>query len=347
MPNLINILLTLPRLSNQFLTRSTYDILESVFSSSPDSSNLPPIQTTLQELLNLRPAANSVLTLPNWLGALEQAFVTLARQDPTTCNTILLSNFKGVLLDFCCSEMKNEEVRSKAEQCCRGMIRWCLSLSEEQIQLAVQGKDCPLKGIVDLVEQSFDDLRFRGVGMLHVLNIAATLVTTLKVRPASLAPSASAFADPRNPALATYLLANQIKKCGDLRGNVNFEYKPAAESVLGNAIEICGPLWVLDLLPLNLMAEDNASTFVVQGRAWLLPLLRARITNTTLKHFVDYFVPLSEQLYNKKVEAQGRGKTSEVEAKVFEALVEQVWALLPGYCDLPVDLAQVRNHSVI
>lgn len=331
---MINILLTLPRLSNQFLTRSTYDILEAIFSSSPDSTNLPPVASTLQELLSLRPAANSVLTLPNWLGALEQAFVTLARQDQTLCTEILLSNFKGVLIDFCCSEMKSEETRAKAESCAKGMIRWCLDLSDSQMTLAIEDKDCPLKGVCDLLEGCYSDLRFKGVGMLHVINITATLFTTLKVRPSST----------RLP-LASYLLQPHLDKLGDFRSNTTFEYKAAAETAIGNAIEVCGPPWVLDVLPLNLM--DEASSFVAQGRAWMLPLLRARLTNTELKHFVTYFVPLSERLYNKKVEAQGKGKGSEVEAKVFEALVEQCWALLPGYCDLPVDLTEVSLFSAL
>lgn len=330
-PDLINILLTLPRLSNQFLTRSTYDILEAIFSSSPDSTNLPPVASTLQELLSLRPAANSVLTLPNWLGALEQAFVTLARQDQSLCNEILLSNFKGVLVDFCCSEMKSDETRAKAESCCKGMIRWCLDLSEAQIKLAIADKDCPLKGVCDLLDGCYSDLRFKGVGMLHVINITATLFTTLKIRPPS--------TDARPLPLASYLLQTHLDKLGDFRSNPTFEYKAAAETAIGNAIQVCGPPWVLDVLPLNLM--DEASSFVVQGRAWLLPLLRARLTNTELKHFVTFFVPLSERLYNKKVEAQNKGKGSEVEAKVFEALVEQCWALLPGYCDLPIDLCEV------
>lgn len=82
------------------------------------------------------------------------------------------------------------------------------------------------------------------------------------------------------------------------------------------------------------------------GRAWLLPLMRARITNTTLAHFTTVMVPLSEALFNRRAEAEEgteEGKGRPIEAKVFEALTEQVWACFPGYCDLPVDVEKVSS----
>lgn len=59
------------------------------------------------------------------------------------------------------------------------------------------------------------------------------------------------------------------------------------------------------------------------------------MTNDRLSHFATTLVPLSETLFNKKTAAG----TESIEAKVFTALVDQIWATLPAYCDLPVDLA--------
>jgi ribosomal RNA-processing protein 12 len=77
----------------------------------------------------------------------------------------------------------------------------------------------------------------------------------------------------------------------------------------------------------------------------LLPILRGHITNTELGHFVTTLVPLCESIFNLRAQALQAGKTAEVEAKVYEALVEQVWALLPGYCDLPTDLPTALTRT--
>lgn len=58
-----------------------------------------------------------------------------------------------------------------------------------------------------------------------------------------------------------------------------------------------------------------------------------------LSHFVSYFVPLSEQMFDLQQKAENEGRKSE--AKVWNVLVGQVWAGLPGYCSGSSDLAQV------
>jgi len=45
-------------------------------------------------------------------------------------------------------------------------------------------------------------------------------------------------------------------------------------------------------------------------------------------------------MYQKVIEAESiKAKTMEV--KIVETVVEQIWALLPSYCDLPLDLDKV------
>jgi ribosomal RNA-processing protein 12 len=76
---------------------------------------------------------------------------------------------------------------------------------------------------------------------------------------------------------------------------------------------------------------------------WLLPILKASIKNTRLAHFSNYFVPLSERLYQRVLAGENnKGKT--MENKILETVVEQMWALLPSYCDVPTDLVQVCQY---
>ena len=79
------------------------------------------------------------------------------------------------------------------------------------------------------------------------------------------------------------------------------------------------------------------------GRAFLLPIFARNITNTSLKHFRDYFVPLSEQLFELRNNAEVEKRM--VEAKIWEACVEQVWSCFKGYCEVTIDIPEVIQKS--
>ena len=70
----------------------------------------------------------------------------------------------------------------------------------------------------------------------------------------------------------------------------------------------------------------------------MLPLLRDSVYNAKLGHFRSEMVPLSEILFQKVIDHGEREKTMEI--KVFETVVQQIWSILPGYCDLPTDLIE-------
>lgn len=58
---------------------------------------------------------------------------------------------------------------------------------------------------------------------------------------------------------------------------------------------------------------------------------------------MNYFVPLTERMFDLQTTAEAEGRQSE--AKVWSVLVEQIWMGLPGYCWGTVDLKQARNYS--
>ena len=60
-----------------------------------------------------------------------------------------------------------------------------------------------------------------------------------------------------------------------------------------------------------------------------------------LGHFVSYFVPLSERMFNLQSKAETDGRQSEV--KVWNVLISQVWVGFAGYCHAPPDLKTVRT----
>lgn len=76
----------------------------------------------------------------------------------------------------------------------------------------------------------------------------------------------------------------------------------------------------------------------VEPRAFLLPLL-AQPHASPLSHFISYFVPLSERMFDLQQKAEVEGRQSE--AKVWKVLIGQVWAGLPGYCHESPNLKEV------
>ncbi|KAL8748245.1 MAG: hypothetical protein Q9184_007472 [Pyrenodesmia sp. 2 TL-2023] len=135
------------------------------------------------------------------------------------------------------------------------------------------------------------------------------------------------------------LARNIVTVIGGLRASQSFNGKKEADAVLGKAIQSMGPEAVLDILPLNLRTSQKGQP----GRAWLLPLLRDNVINTDLAHFRSEFVPLSEAMYQRVMDHGASEKTMEV--KIFETIVQQTWALFPGYCNLPLDLDKAFSQD--
>lgn len=96
------------------------------------------------------------------------------------------------------------------------------------------------------------------------------------------------------------------------------------------------------ILPDSPILRDVQESGDEGGRGYLLPLLSAHIFNAPLKHFVEYFVPLSEKLFDMQTRAEQADKPTE--AKIWGACVEQIWACFKGYCDVCPDLSEVRKQ---
>ncbi|CAK7244777.1 MAG: pre-rRNA processing protein [Sporothrix thermara] len=88
------------------------------------------------------------------------------------------------------------------------------------------------------------------------------------------------------------------KLLGDIRGRESFAAKKEVDKIIGHAIRAMGPASILKILPHNLTQP-----------------------NAMFQHVLD----------NGDAE-----KTTEI--KIFETIVQQIWSIFPGFCDLPLDL---------
>ncbi|KAE8232178.1 hypothetical protein CF326_g2800 [Tilletia indica] len=192
-------------------------------------------------------------------------------------------------------------------------------------------------------------MRFASV-VPELLDVITALVRRLGHRSAaSLAKKDTG----RRQAAVELVLPTLIPTVAELRTSPAFPARENADAVLSAAIQVIGPRQVLARLPLGLLGENPDG----QGRAWLLPLMRTSISNTELLHFVDELIPLSERLFARKEDAASKANSGDgtldprqkqrfsVESKMFEALVDQVWATFPAYCDLPYDLGTVLREK--
>lgn len=75
-----------------------------------------------------------------------------------------------------------------------------------------------------------------------------------------------------------------------------------------------------------------------EPRAFLLPLL-TNFHPSPLGHFISYFIPLTERMFDLQQKADAEGRSSE--AKVWSVLVSQIWNSLPAYCYKTPDLREV------
>jgi ribosomal RNA-processing protein 12 len=167
--------------------------------------------------------------MPGWLEGLEAGLVALARQRPHEAQRIVGEQAPG-LLGLLTSDAAT--VRAATTSAVNAMIRYGLT-----------DADVRNRGIISqlagLVLDALKSVRYRATEALpHLLTLAANLISRARLRTES------------GP-VAVQLFTEHVELVGELRGNEKFAYKEKAEEVLGMAIEVCGPAWVLDVLPLN------------------------------------------------------------------------------------------------
>ncbi|KAJ1615194.1 Rrp12p like nucleolar protein [Cryptosporidium canis] len=114
--------------------------------------------------------------------------------------------------------------------------------------------------------------------------------------------------------------------------------KEELRRIVGSITRAFGPNLVLKYMPLRFDDVELTDThFSIKSNSWLLPLLRVHITRTYLSFFAEYFLPLAIKLNSYCSEYQ---ETQPNYARLYSILEEQIWALLPGFFDEPLDLLE-------
>lgn len=310
---LCEVLMNISRSNNEYLTMAAFEIFEDIFSGMADEVSSAKLPRLMEIISELRPSQNDSQLLPPWITIISRGYDVSAQISPEDTFQKLSELFE-MISSFLASSSHN--IRVSAAECLISFLVNCVpktvildpSIYDEKV-LEKLAKHAT--GLLNVKYQS---------AWMEVFTVISALLSSLRWR-------------------SIGLLDEAVKTIGELRGNDSFNGKKEADAVLGKAAEAMGPDNVLKILPLNL-AEPKASQ---PGRAWLLPILRDHIRNANLAHFRSEFVPLSETMFQRVIDNGNTEKTMEV--KIFETLVKQTWALLPGYCTLPLDLATAFDQG--
>ncbi|KEP47350.1 ribosomal RNA-processing protein [Rhizoctonia solani 123E] len=171
--------------------------------------------------------------------------------------------------------------------------------------------------ILTTLESSLDSVSTASSGALgNVLSVVEGVIAVLGMN-----------SEVGGPTPAVTLTPSLVKAVGTLRGAQGFMWREKADGVIGAAIRAMGPASFLEILPMNLIPDKDMPNR--DGRAYLLPLLATNLIPRTadIRHFVSYFVPLSEKLFELQSATDKEG-----ERKIWEVCINQVWTCFRGYC---------------
>ncbi|KAJ1338009.1 ribosomal RNA-processing protein 12 [Microdochium nivale] len=312
--SLCELLLRIAKSGSEHMTMAVFDIFEMIFegmaANEVASSKLPRLLEIISEM---RPSSNDTQLLPPWIAILSRGYDVSAQVEPEDTFQKLPELF-NMISDF--MESSSHNIRISASECLISFMANCIP---DQVILEPSIYDEKVLDKIAKIAEGFLSVKFQAAWM-ETFNVLGAMFDALRWR--------------ANP-----MLLNVARNVGDIRGNDSFMGKKEADVVLGKAIRAMGPEAVLQVLPLNLSKPVKGEA----GRAWMLPLLRDYITNTNLEHFKSEFVPLSQAMFQKVLDNGDAAKTMEI--KIYETLVHQIWSILPGYCDLPLDLTVAFDQT--
>ncbi|KAG6920273.1 hypothetical protein DXG01_005042 [Tephrocybe rancida] len=326
-PGIANLLLALPRLGHPYLSQSAYSVLSELFVlPSEDGTHVgDQLSDVLSVVLSSPPSKSDTILSPSWVQVLGNAF-SVYRATDTTAHANELAKVWKTIWSFL--ESSDPSTRKAAAQ---SLDTLCRSFTPTFISSALrdQSSNTPLRNIITQTSKALDSLAYARA-MPELLSVISSMIANLRYRPGSRS----------SPTAAEALLLRIIEHVGKLRVQKGFEFKEAADATLATAMRILGPQVLLQLLPLNLEPSDREAGR--EPRAYLLPLL-TQPHPSPMSHFVSYFVPLSERMFDLQSTAEAEGRASE--AKVWSVLVAQIWAGFVGYCHSPPDLKEALTPS--
>ncbi|KAI8624017.1 NUC173 domain-containing protein [Xylariaceae sp. FL1651] len=311
--SLCELLLSTAKSGNEHMTMAVFDIFEMIFEGMADEVASVKLPRLLEIISEMRPASHDTQLLPPWIAILSRGYDVSAQIEPEETFQKLPDLF-AMISEF--MESSSHNIRVSASECLISFMANCIP---DQVIIEPSIYDEKTLEKIAKVAESLISVKYQAAWM-ETFNVLGAMFDALRWQ--------------ANP-----IMLNVTRNIGEIRGNDSFMGKKQADEVIGRAIRAMGPEAVLSVLPLNLVNPAKGQA----GRAWMLPILRDYTCNTNLQHFRTELVPLSEAMFQRVLDHGEAAKTMEI--KIYETLVNQTWSILPGYCDLPLDLTVAFDQS--
>lgn len=311
--SLCELLLGIAKTGNEYMTMAVFDIFEMIFESMTDEVSSAKLPRLMEIISELRPAANDTQLVPPWLAILSRGYDVSAQVEPEETFQNLPELF-AMVAQFLQSPSDN--IRISASECLVSFMANCIPA---QVIADPSIYDEKVLEKIARTAESLLTVQYQAA-WLQTFNVFGAMFDSLRWR-------------------SFPILLSITKTIGEIRENSSFRNKKEADEVIGKAVRAMGPEAVLSALPLNLVRPAKGQA----GRAWLLPILRDYTSNTNLKHFKTEMVTLSQLMFQKVLDHGEAEKTMEI--KIYETVVQQIWSILPGYCDLPLDLQEAFDQE--
>ncbi|KAK6463847.1 NUC173 domain-containing protein [Scheffersomyces coipomensis] len=320
---LCDVLLDISKTSDQYLVSSAFSAFEALFNSMTDFIYSEKFASVLNIIFDLKPSVNDTHLAASWLAVVAKALECYGRASPEDAIR-RIPTYVPIISQFLSSESK--DIYSSASQCLIAIVSQVIPdkyLLEPSKELNVTEDiydlvDETITFLSEFIEKELLSIRFQ-FATKDILEFITAAILKLRSR--------------CNPDFLGI-----VGVVGEWRTNETdqFPYNTEAENLIAASITTMGPEVVLSVLPLNLTNGDS------QGRAWLLPLLRDNVRFTELEYYKKSILQVAEFFQNKIIESANK---ESLNAKVFQTIIDQIWSLLPHFCDLPKDLITAFDDS--
>ncbi|VVA93509.1 unnamed protein product [Arabis nemorensis] len=134
---------------------------------------------------------------------------------------------------------------------------------------------------------------------------------------------------------STYFMRKTLEDLADMQDlpDEGFPYRKQLHECVGSALGAMGPETFLSIVRLNLEASDLSEVNV-----WLFPILKQYTVGGRLSFFTDSIFRMVETMSQKAQQLKLQGLTAA--SRSVDSLVYSLWALLPSFCNYPVDTVE-------
>ncbi|EGC37496.1 hypothetical protein DICPUDRAFT_149879 [Dictyostelium purpureum] len=320
-PSLISLLLEdmikLTSLSNSALTVACYKAIGSLFFKTN-----PLIGSQIQQLIDVLfqhpPTGLDYRSMVTYTELLTQSYLYFTKIDQKLCNQHVHNYFIVLMNNF---GSDKSEITNTTMEGFKTIIFECVN--KDVIEQGIHSYQQKLNGSKSAIKSSLESI---------VETIESGLRLTFKSSWDLVLLIIQALYEQLGP-YSSIILNNLLVGLDNLYHSPEFHHQSHLTQVLITVLGSIGPKNFLNILPLNLDSPPKNKEKI--NRNWLLPLMRDNIKYTQLSFFIEYFYPMALAMKDRSKQAETEGKY--VEARNLEILYSQVWDLLPGFLNHPLD----------